>query len=81
MWAGLPRLTEAYPRIPKLNWLTNKQLMPMQCSPAVSLFKETVCNGIAFVYTAAIFLNVKKDSATLFLNRTGKRGLKLTSQI
>lgn len=40
MWAGLPRLTEAYPRIPKLNWLTNKQLMPMQCSPAVSLFKE-----------------------------------------
>lgn len=53
----------------------------MQRSPAVSLFKETVCNGIAFVYIAAIFLNVKKDSATLFLNRTGKRGLKLTSQI
>ena len=39
-YRGLPRLTEAYPRIPKLNWVTNKQLMPMQCSPAVCLFKE-----------------------------------------
>lgn len=82
-YLGLPRLTHAYPSSIglQINNIGHQLLMPMQCSPAVSLFKETVCNGIAFVYIAAIFLNVKKDSATLFLNRTGKRGLKLTSQI
>lgn len=43
MWAGLPRLTEAYRGLPthtQAQLAYNKQLMPMQCSPAVSLFKE-----------------------------------------